>query len=49
MKAGDVYPVLSGLVARDRLATSANFLIDSESSLRAAIESMQGAPAGHKH
>jgi Cu(I)/Ag(I) efflux system membrane fusion protein len=34
------YAVLSGLAEGDKVVTSANFLIDSESSLRAALSSM---------
>jgi len=34
------YEVLSGLKAGDRVVTSANFLVDSESSMRAALESV---------
>ena len=36
------YEVLSGLKAGDRVVTSANFLVDSESSIRAALESVSG-------
>ncbi len=36
------YEVLSGLKAGDRVVTSANFLVDSESSMRAALESVSG-------
>ncbi|HUL80431.1 MAG TPA: efflux RND transporter periplasmic adaptor subunit, partial [Vicinamibacteria bacterium] len=43
VKQGDAYPVASGLAAGDRVVTAANFLIDSESSLKAAIASL-GAP-----
>ncbi|MBI4860517.1 MAG: efflux RND transporter periplasmic adaptor subunit [Candidatus Riflebacteria bacterium] len=35
-----VYEVLSGLAAGDRVVTAANFLVDSESSMRAAIEAL---------
>lgn len=40
------YEVLSGVSAGDRVVTSANFLLDSESSIRAAIEGQekQAAP-----
>ncbi len=38
--------ILSGLKAGDRVVTSANFLIDSESNLRAALQ--QFAPGGKK-
>jgi multidrug efflux pump subunit AcrA (membrane-fusion protein) len=47
------YAVLSGLVEGEKVVTSANFLIDSESSLKAALSSMGAAPeaagphAGH--
>jgi RND family efflux transporter MFP subunit len=44
------YAVLSGLAEGDKVVTSANFLIDSESSLKAALSSMASAPAGeHAH
>lgn len=36
------YEVLSGLKAGDRVVTAANFLVDSESSIRAALESVSG-------
>jgi Cu(I)/Ag(I) efflux system membrane fusion protein len=49
VKAGDLYPVVSGLALGDRVVTSANFLIDSESSLKAAIDSMRGEGAAHRH
>jgi RND family efflux transporter MFP subunit len=38
-RVGDDYIVLKGLVAGDRVVTSANFLIDSESQLQAALGS----------
>jgi Cu(I)/Ag(I) efflux system membrane fusion protein len=47
------YAVVSGLADGDRVVTSANFLIDSESSLKAALSSMGASPvpagphAGH--
>jgi Cu(I)/Ag(I) efflux system membrane fusion protein len=49
--------VLSGLARGDRVVTSANFLLDSESSLKAALSSMASPlaagtpapPAGHQH
>ncbi|MGO9244789.1 MAG: efflux RND transporter periplasmic adaptor subunit [Verrucomicrobiia bacterium] len=34
------YQLLSGLSAGDKVVTSANFLVDSESSMKAALESM---------
>ena len=36
------YEVLSGLNEGDRVVTSANFLVDSESSMRAALEALSG-------
>lgn len=42
------YEVLEGLNAGDRVVTSANFLIDSESNLRAALQGMAGMP-GMEH
>jgi Cu(I)/Ag(I) efflux system membrane fusion protein len=42
---GDAYRVTSGLEAGERVATGAQFLIDSESRLRAS--SSQGGHAGH--
>lgn len=43
-KAEDYYEVLSGLSAGDSVVTSGNFLVDSESKLKAALEG-----AGHQH
>jgi len=43
-KVGDYYEVFSGLKAGERVVTSANFLIDSESKFKEAV----GAP-GHSH
>ena len=40
------YAVLSGLAEGDKVVTSANFLIDSESSLKAALSSMGAATPG---
>jgi Cu(I)/Ag(I) efflux system membrane fusion protein len=53
----DGVQVLSGLAPGDRVVTSANFLLDSESSLKAALSSMAAPsasgtpapPAGHQH
>ena len=39
------YAVLSGIAEGDKVVTSANFLIDSESSLKAVLSSMGAAPA----
>lgn len=44
-RAGDWYEVLDGLQEGDRIVVSANFLVDSESSLKAALESMTGSNA----
>ncbi len=44
VKAGDVFEVLDGLKAGERVVTSANFLIDSESKLKEAVGGM-----GHQH
>jgi Cu(I)/Ag(I) efflux system membrane fusion protein len=53
VKVGSEYQVLSGLAAGERVATSANFLLDSESSLRAALAGLAGSPApaapAHRH
>jgi RND family efflux transporter MFP subunit len=40
--------VLSGLKAGERIVTSGNFLVDSESRLKAAISGMSPAGADHK-
>jgi RND family efflux transporter MFP subunit len=45
-KAGDDFVVLKGLKAGERIATSANFLIDSESQLQAALGSFAPPPPG---
>ena len=51
-KVDDKYVVVNGLQAGERIVTSGNFLIDSESKLKSATSGM-GAPggqgAGHKH
>jgi Cu(I)/Ag(I) efflux system membrane fusion protein len=41
---GDRFQVLEGLNAGDKVVTSANFLIDSESRLEAGAGSMAGMP-----
>ncbi len=41
-RSGDYYEVLSGVKAGDRVVTSANFLVDSESSLKAALQAVAG-------
>ncbi len=47
-KAEGYYEVLKGLEAGDKVVTSANFLIDSESNLRAAVSGMSGAGEARK-
>ncbi len=50
-KTEDYYEVIKGLKAGERVVTSANFLIDSESKLKEALGGMAGMPgmehAGH--
>lgn len=41
-RSGDYFEVLSGLKAGDRVVTSSNFLVDSESSLKAALQAVAG-------
>jgi Cu(I)/Ag(I) efflux system membrane fusion protein len=43
-QAGDVFEVVDGIKAGERVVTSANFLIDSESKLKEAVGGM-----GHQH
>lgn len=45
-EAGDQYIVLNGLKAGERIVSSANFLIDSESQLQAALGSFVPPPPG---
>jgi len=47
--ADDWVEVLSGLSEGETVVTSANFLIDSESRLKAAISGLGGAPAAATH
>lgn len=42
IRSAGYYEIISGLNEGDRVVTSANFLVDSESSMRAALESMAG-------
>ena len=42
----EFYPVVRGLAAGDRVVTSAQFLIDSETNLQAAMSSMVGPGHG---
>jgi membrane fusion protein, copper/silver efflux system len=44
--AGDEFVVLSGLKAGERIVTSANFLVDSESQLQAALGAFAPPPPG---
>lgn len=46
---GDRFEVLSGLKEGEPVVVSANFLLDSESSLRAALAGLASSPAGHAH
>ena len=39
-RSGEQFELISGLNAGDRVVTSANFLVDSESAMKAAIEAM---------
>lgn len=51
-KVGNGFQVLRGLLEGDRVVTSANFLLDSESSLKAALSAMatpSPSPSGHRH
>ncbi|XHR29548.1 MAG: efflux RND transporter periplasmic adaptor subunit [Chthoniobacteraceae bacterium] len=41
-RSGDFYELLGGLHEGDRVVVSANFLVDSESNLKAALEAMAG-------
>lgn len=47
-KSEQFYEVRSGLKAGEKVVTQANFLIDSESRLKAALAAMSG-PGGHQH
>ena len=44
LRLADGYQVLSGLAVGDMVVTSANFLLDSESSLKAALSALTSAP-----
>lgn len=52
-RSGDYYEVLGGLSEGDRVVISANFLVDSESSMKAALEALMSGggavaePAAH--
>ena len=43
----DGYEVMHGLNPGERIVTSAQFLIDSESNLKAALAGMRGDVGGH--
>ncbi|HSL66130.1 MAG TPA: efflux RND transporter periplasmic adaptor subunit [Gaiellaceae bacterium] len=47
--AGDWVEVRDGVAAGEEVVTSANFLIDSESRLKAAVEAFGGDPGAHRH
>ncbi|HEX7418694.1 MAG TPA: efflux RND transporter periplasmic adaptor subunit [Thermoanaerobaculia bacterium] len=47
-KSDQFYEVRGGLTAGEKVVTQANFLIDSESRLKAALAAMSG-PGGHQH
>ncbi len=44
--AGDFYPVVAGVAEGDRVVTSAQFLVDSETNLMAAMQSMSASMPG---
>ncbi len=44
----DMIQVISGLSAGERVVTSGQFLLDSESQLREAIEKMRGSTCGRR-
>jgi Cu(I)/Ag(I) efflux system membrane fusion protein len=46
--AEDYYPILDGVAVGEQVVTSANFLIDSESRIKAAVAAFGAAPA-HQH
>ncbi len=50
VKGESIWEVQEGLAEGDKVVTSANFLVDSESSLKAAAKKMTKSPAGeHRH
>jgi Cu(I)/Ag(I) efflux system membrane fusion protein len=51
VRAEGAWQVLAGLQAGDRVVSPANFLLDSESSLQAALSALGGSPSppGHVH
>jgi len=48
VKGQDIYEVLGGVVEGENVVTSANFLIDSESSLKAALNRMTKPASGER-
>jgi len=46
VKVPGYYEIKQGLSAGDKVVTGANFLLDSESKLKASVSEMSG---GHKH
>lgn len=48
-KAEDHYEILSGIQESEKVVVSANFLIDSESRLKAALSQTGAAPGGDTH
>ncbi len=49
LRTGEYTAVIEGLLEGEEVVTSGNFLIDSESRLRAALEGMAAAAGGHRH
>ncbi|HSB61670.1 MAG TPA: efflux RND transporter periplasmic adaptor subunit, partial [Vicinamibacteria bacterium] len=49
VRVGEGFQVLGGLEEGERVVTSANFLLDSESSLKAALSAMSPGPSPQGH
>lgn len=49
IEADGLLQVVAGLVAGERIVTSSQFLLDSESNLQAAVDSLAGADSQHQH
>jgi Cu(I)/Ag(I) efflux system membrane fusion protein len=47
--ADDYVEVLDGLTEDEQVVVAANFMVDSESQLKAALEAMGGMPKEHQH